>query len=59
METVDKLSYESESLFFDVFQEATASSIFFVTVFSTSDGEAPGYMVATVITFCSNLGINS
>jgi hypothetical protein len=35
METVDKLSYERESIF-DVFKEATASSIF-VTVFSTSE----------------------
>jgi hypothetical protein len=30
---------------------------FLVTVFSTSDGDAPGYIVATVITFCSNFGL--
>jgi hypothetical protein len=32
-------------------REEIASSIFLVTVFSTSDGDAPGYIVATVIRF--------
>ncbi|MOA50638.1 hypothetical protein D3C78_1736830 [compost metagenome] len=42
MVTVDKLSNETALIFLMFSIEDTASSIFLVTVFSTSAGEAPG-----------------
>ncbi|MNX73901.1 hypothetical protein D3C86_1053140 [compost metagenome] len=42
IETIDKLSYDFESIFLTFSKDAIASSIFLVTVFSTSLGEAPG-----------------
>ena len=42
MDTVDKLSYDLASIFLMFSKEATASSIFLVTVFSISLGDAPG-----------------
>src|SRR5690606_1464358 len=57
--TIEAPSKEVDSIFFTISKDATASSIFLVTVFSTSVGEAPGYTVWMVITFTSKFGINS
>ena len=59
IDTIERLSYDLDSIFFMFSKDAIASSTFLVTVFSISLGEAPGYTVETVITFVSNFGISS
>ncbi len=59
MVTVDKLSKDTELIFLMFSIDDTASSIFLVTVFSTSLGEAPGYMVEIDTTLFENFGSNS
>ena len=57
--TTERLSYEYDCIFLIFSKAETASSIFFVTVLSISEGEAPAYTVEIVTTFTSNLGMSS